>query len=269
MLTMDKLVAHIDQPGIDSDPARDITKLKPDISQQEALAVQLAVKRRRVAMGDRIIGHQASFTSAGIRSLFPDAPRPMIGTLLASIARADGDQVELDSDDVFIESEMALILGRDLEGRDLKPVDVLSAIDCFLPAIEVAPVRKGVLEKHYSWPHLIAVQKAFGGYVVFGSRCTPARSIDPRLEACLVSVDGEPRAAAAGFEAMGSPLNVVAAMAAGLHEIGEKLHAGQIIMTGSLAPPQRVSRANQVATLEFATLGSVCVRLRGQQGAKT
>ena len=262
MVTMDALVAHIDQPGIDSDPARDITTLKPDITQQEALAVQLAVKRRRQAAGDRIIGHQASFTSPAIRSMFPDAPRPMIGTLLASIVRADGDEVELDADTVFIESELALVLGRDLEGPALTPVEVLGAIDAFLPAIEVAPLRPGVLEKRYSWPHQIAVQKAFGGYVVFGPRLTPARGLDPRLEACLVSIDGEPRAAAAGFEAMGGPLNVVAAMAAGLHAIGEKLHAGQLIMTGSLPPPQRVSRDNRVATVEFATLGSVSVRLR-------
>ncbi|MES5482407.1 hypothetical protein QMZ05_06575 [Bradyrhizobium sp. INPA03-11B] len=262
MTTFDDLVAHIDQAGIDADPLRDISKLKSDITHDEALAVQLAVKRRRVAAGDRIIGHQASFTSSGIRKLFPDAPRPMIGTLLASIACTDGDEIKLDCDAAFIESEMALLLGRDLEGPNLTPTDVLAAMDGVLPAIEVAPLRPGVLEGHYSWPHLIAVQKAAGGYVVLGSRVTSVHRIDPRLEACLVGIDGEARAAAAGFEAMGSPLKVISAMAAGLHRIGEKLHAGQILLTGSLAPPQRITPDNNFAHLEFATLGTVCVRLR-------
>lgn len=262
MVTTDELIAHLDQPGIDSNPELDIIRLKPDLTQDEALALQLGSKRKRVVLGDRIIGHQASFTSNGIRSMFPDAPTPMVGTLLASISRADGDQIELDCDEAFIESEMAMILKRDLEGPDLTPVEVLAAVDCFLPAIEVAPLRPGVFDQKYSWPHMIAVQKATGGYVVFGSKLTPARGIDARLEACFVSIDGQARAAAAGFEAMGSPLNVVAAMAAKLHAIGEKLHAGQIIMTGSLPPPQRVSAANQIATVQFNSLGSVSVRIK-------
>jgi 2-keto-4-pentenoate hydratase len=186
----------------------------------------------------------------------------MIGTLLASIVRQDGDEVELGSDDVFIEGEIALLLGGALEGPELSPLDVLAATDAFLPAIEVAPLRPGVLERKYGWPHQIAVQKAFGGYIVLGSHLTSARGIDPRFEACLVSIDGEPRAAATGYEAMGNPLNVVVAMAAGLHAIGEKLQAGQIILTGSLALPQRISRANRVAHVQFASLGSVSVRWR-------
>lgn len=262
MISFDALVDHIDQPGIDGDPTRDITTLKPDITQAEALAVQLAVKRRHVANGDRIVGHQASFTSASIRSMFPDAPRPMVGTLLRSIVRESGAEVALDCDTAFIESEIALILSRDLEGDSLTPVDVLAATEAFLPAIEVAPLRPGVLDQKYSWAHSIAVQKAFGGYIVLGSQLTSPRGIDPRLEACLISIDGEPRATAAGFEAMGNPLAVVAAMAATLAPIGEKLHAGQVILTGSIAPPQRISRDQRVAHLEFASLGSVAVRWR-------
>ena len=260
MQTFDDLINHVDQPGIDADPSLDIRTLKPDISQQDALAIQLAVKRRKVVQGDRIIGHQASFTSAGIRKMFPGAPRPMVGTLLASLSRADGEEVSLDCEEAFIESELALILKRDLEGPRLSPLDVLAAVDGFFPAIEVAPLRPGVREMKYSYEHMIAVQKAAGGYVVFGSRITPPQGLDLRLEGCLVSIDGDAKAAATGFEAMGSPLNVVSAMTASLHTIGEKLHAGQVVMTGSLAPPQVVSRVNWLAQLEFRTLGSVAVR---------
>jgi 2-oxo-3-hexenedioate decarboxylase len=262
MVSLAELVSHIDQPGIDADPARDIIKLKPDITQDEALAVQLAVKRRRAEAGDRIIGHQASFTSAAIRKLFPDAPRPMVGTLLASIVRRSGEEVELDCEHAFIESELALVLGKDLEGAQLAPIEVLRAIDGFFPAIEVAPLRPGVLEGRYSWPHCIAVQKAFGGYVVFGDTITSPKGFNARLEACAVSVDGAERAVATGTEAMGNPLAVVAAMAAKLAPLGERLHAGQVIMTGTLAPPQRVSAANRCAGVEFAVLGCVSVRLR-------
>jgi 2-keto-4-pentenoate hydratase len=252
---------HIDRPGIDSDPSLDLARAFPGVTEAQALAVQLDVKRRQAARtGDRIIGHQASFTSFGIRKMFPDAPFPMVGTLLSSLVIEDGEVCTLDSDVVFVESELALVLGRDLEGDRLSRRDVLEAIDYLVPAIEIAPLRPGALEGAYSNAHMIAVQKAKGGHVIFGPRKTLANSIDFQLESCKVSVDGEVRAAATGFEAMGSPLNVIAAMAAKLHEIGEKLHAGQIIMTGSLPPPAKVSPGNRTARVDFATIGSVSVR---------
>ncbi len=260
MPTLEDLIDHIDQPGIDSDPSKDISLIKPEITHQEALAVQLGVKRRKVAQGDKIIGHQGSFTSFSVRDMFPNAPFPMFGTLLGSLARDDGDEVKLDTEKVFIESEIAVLLKHDLEGENLSSMDVLAAIEGFLPAIEVAPLRPGVLEKQYSWAHMIAVQKAVGGFVVFGSKLTSPKNFNPRLEGCLISMDGEPKAGAIGFEAMGSPLKVIAELAAAIAPLGEKLHAGQIIMTGSLAPPQLISPEHKMATLECQTLGSVSVR---------
>jgi len=261
MASWEELIDHMDQPGIDQDPAKDIRNLQPDITRDKALALQLQVKRRRAEAGDRIIGHQASFTSSGIRTMFPDAPFPMIGTLSSSLVRADGEEVTLDADKNFIESELAMILKRDLEGPDLSPTEILAAVEGFFPAIEVAPLRDGVMEGAFSFEHMIAVQKAKGGYVVFGSRITAPHALDTRLEGCIISIDGQARAGATGHEAMGGPLNVVAAMARGLHRIGEKLRAGQIIMTGSLAPPQIVTSENRTALLEFHTLGNVSVRI--------
>ena len=262
MVTFDALVDHIDQSRVAFDPARDIVKLKPDITRQEALQVQLAVKRRKVAKGDSIIGHQASFTSSGVRKMFPGSPRPMVGTMLVSQMRDDGDEVPFDGHEMFIESEMGLILKKDLEGPSLSPMQVYAAVDAFLAGIEVVQSAPGIREGAYSYEHMIAVQKDSAGFFVMGSKLTAPRSFDPRLEGCLVSIDGVPRAGATGFEAMGNPLLVVAAMARELNTIGEKLCAGQIIFTGSLPPQQIVTRENRTVELAFQTLGNVMVRLK-------
>lgn len=258
MIDIDKLAEVIDAPGIDGDPSRDITRIAPGITEPEALAVQIAVKRRRVAAGDRIVGHQASFTSAGIRKLFPDAPRPMVGTLLASLMRSDGDEVLLDADETFIETELGVLLKRDLAGADLSRAEILAAIEAYLPAIEIAPVRPGVREGAFSYAHMIAIQKAVGGFVVLGEPRLPA-SFDARLEGCLVSINGQPRAGAIGFEAMGDPIHVIQAMVAKLAAIGEGLKAGQFIITGSLPPPQAVRHGDLLAEARFQTLGSITV----------
>lgn len=260
MVSFDELVTHIDRPGVDADPAEDIIRLHPEISQDEALAVQIAVKRRRVAAGDRLAGYQASFTSAGVRRSFPTAPSPMVGSLLASLIRPSGSRVALGKDRTVLECEVGAILKRDLEGPDLSDQEILAAIEGFCPAIEVAPVRPGVMDGAYSWPHMIAVQKSTdGGYVVLGSRLTSPTALDIRLEGCLISIDGIARAGAIGFEAMGSPLRVIAGIAERLHRVGGKLLAGQLVITGSLPPPQPVEASCQSAMVEFTTLGPVSV----------
>ncbi|MCP3731224.1 hypothetical protein M9978_12380 [Sphingomonas sp. MG17] len=185
----------------------------------------------------------------------------MVGTLTASLIRQSGDSVEIGSDPTVMECELGAVLRRDLEGPGLTDLDILAAIEGFLPAIKVAPVRPGVRERAYSWQHMIAVQKAAGGYVVTGGRLTRPAGFDARLEGCLVSVDGSARAGAIGYEAMGNPLRVIAAMADRLSTIGERLRAGQLVITGSLPPPQPVSVGHRTVRAEFTTLGSVEVGL--------
>jgi 2-keto-4-pentenoate hydratase len=262
MVDIERLADHIDQPGIDADADRDILKVDPGLTREDALAVQLAVKRRQVARGDRIVGHQASFTSRAVQAAFPDAPVPMVGTLTASLLLNGGDIATIGSDPTVIETELGILLKRDLEGANLSDAEVLAAIEGFFPAIEVAPVRPGVREGAFSWQHMIAVQKAVGGFVAAGSRLTKAKGFDPRLEGCLVSIDGVPKGGAIGYEAMGNPLRVVAAMAERLGRIGERLRAGQFLITGSLPAPQLLTRGDRCVTVEFSTLGPLDIRLQ-------
>lgn len=260
MLDLEKLSAHIDQPGIDKDVGLDIITLAPDLTLDDALRVQMRAKQRRVAAGDAVVGYQASFTSASVQKMVPSMPPPMVGTLLASLMRQDGAAVRFDSDFTVIECEIGIVLGRDLAGPYVTPIQALAAVEAYFPAIEVAPVRAGLLEGKWSNQHIIAVQKAQGGYVVTGSRLTSPADFDPRVEGVVVSVDGAPRASAAGVEAMMSPINVLAAMANRLAAAGEYLRAGQIVITGSLPPPQRVGPGNILAEAEFSRLGRVTVR---------
>jgi 2-keto-4-pentenoate hydratase len=260
MADLEMMIAHIDRPGIDSELDLDIIRIAPDLSLDDALRVQLGAKRRRVAAGDAIAGYQASFTSAAAQKMVPTMPPPMVGTLLASLIRPDGAAVGFDADLTVVECEIGMVLRRDLAGPHVTPIEALAAVEGFFPAIEVAPVRPGVLEGKWSNQHMIAVQKAKGGYVVTGSKLTSPANFDPRTEGVVVSVDGVPRASAAGVEAMGSPTNVLAAVANRLAAAGEWLRAGQIVITGSLPPPQRVGPGNAFAEAEFSRMGRVSVR---------
>jgi 2-keto-4-pentenoate hydratase len=269
MSDIESLINYIDRNGADRDAGADILLQVPELDCDTALKVQIGVKRRHEAQGDRIVGHQASFTSAGAQKLVPSMPPPMVGTLLASLMRTDGDVVSFDGDDpMYIEAEIGVLLKRDLAGPGVTPLQALAAVEAFFPAIEVAPLRPGVLEGKFSNQHLIAVQKASGGYVFTGTRFTSPRNFDARLEGVVVSIGGKPRASAAGVEAMGNPLEVIAQVANRLAAAGESLKAGQVLITGSLPPPQRMNANDAVASAEFTRLGGVTVRV-AQKGAST
>lgn len=264
MQDLESLIAHLDRPGIDKDPAEDIIRIAPDLSYDDAFRLQILTKRRQVERGDRVVGYQASLTSSGARKAMPHIPSPMVGTLLASLVRPEGAIVELDDELNFIEAEIAVLMKADLSGAHVTAADVLFAAAGYFPAVEVAPVRPGLLENKWSAQHLVAVQKAAGGYVIPGSKLTKVDGIDLRLEGAVTSIDGEVRGTACGVEAMDSPLNVVAAVVRRLATAGEGLKAGQFVMTGSLPAPQPIRKHNRCARVEFTRLGSVELRIAPQ-----
>lgn len=260
LASFEQLLDILDRPGIDKDVSQDIIKVSPDLSLDDAYRLQIASKQRRVHQGDRIAGYQASVTSVAAQKALPGIPAPMVGTLLHSLIRQSDATVALDADLTFVETEIGVLLKSDLSGPNVTALDVLAATAGFFPAIEVAPVRPGLLEGQWSNQHVIAVQKAPGGFVIVGSKLTAPSDVDVRLEGAVITIDGQTRASAAGVEAMGSPLNVVAAIANRLSLYGEGLRAGMMVITGTLPAPQRVSHGVVDARVEFTTLGSVSVR---------
>ena len=262
MAHFDDLVAVFDKDRGDRDPKNDVGKLDPTLSFADAYRVQFAAKARRVAKGDRIVGRKASFTSSAVVKQFPDFPAPLVGTILASHLRENGATIDLNADSgiTFVENEIGALMKRDLEGPGVTPLQALAAIEGFFPAIEIAPLGPGVLERTITNQHIIAKEKADGGYLIVGSTLLPPGQIDVRFEGCVVSINGKVVGSGAGVEAMGSPVNVVAAVANRLAEFGEKLRAGEIVITGALCGPARAVKGDREAVVEFTRLGRVSVR---------
>jgi len=266
MATFEDLIAILDRPRGDRDPKNDIGKLLPSLTIADAYRLQFAVKAKRVAAGDRIVGRKAAFTSSSVRNQFPDFPAPLVGTILASHLREDGATIDLNAESgiTFIENEIGALLKRDLEGPGVTPLQALAAVEGFFPAIEIAPMAAGMLEGKKTNQHIIAKEKADGGYVIVGSTLVSPSQIvghnDIRLEGSVMSIDGEARGSGAGVEAMGSPLIVLAAVANRLAEFGEKLRAGDIVITGALSGPARAVKGDRYALAEFTRLGRVSVR---------
>jgi 2-keto-4-pentenoate hydratase len=218
--------------------------------------------KKRVAEGDSIVGYKASAVRGDAARQRPGVPVPSIGTLLRSQLRSDGDTVPIDAKEGidFVEPEVLVLLKRDLTGPGVSPMDVLAATEAFFPSIEIAPMPPGFRELKWSHNHIIVDMKRTGS-VVIGHQGVSPDGIDLRLEGIVGRLDGEVKGSATACTVMGSPLNVVAAIANDLARFEMGLKAGQIIQTGSIIEPMQAKRGvTREALVEFTRIGSVKIR---------
>jgi 2-keto-4-pentenoate hydratase len=237
-------------------PARDLLDESPDLSIDDAYRLQFALMRRRVKQGDRIIGYKAAYTTTAMQNAY-GVSGPSIGTLLKSLMLSEHQAIRISaSGKTSIEAEIAALLKHDLEGPGLTGHDVVRAIEGFLPSLEIAPPSIGGARRSRQMG--VAVHKSNIG-VIIGGPLTSPRGFDLRLEGAMVSINGQARGSGTAVEALGSPLNVIAYVGNLLANHGEKLHAGMIVMTGSVVPAVQVYPHDNVV-VEFNKLGRVRAR---------
>jgi 2-keto-4-pentenoate hydratase len=227
----------------------------PALGEREAYAVQRAVIERLGQAGDRVVGWKVGMTAAVGRA--PDAPGPIYGRLLSSMAVPAGGTVraaELHAPDV--EGEVAFLLGRPLRGPGVTVADVLAATRAVAPAIEIIAGR---LEPGEPAVADFVADNAFSARYVLGEP-VPAAGIDLRLVGMVHTAGDAVVGAGAGARVLGHPAAAVAWLADALAADDEPagLEAGQVILSGSLAPAVR-AQAGDSFTVEVDRLGSVSV----------
>ena len=85
---------------------------------------------------------------------------------------------------------------------------------------------------------------------------TPIENIDLRLVGMMLELNGEVVGTAAGAAVLGNPARVVAWLANKLAELGTKLHAGEIVVTGTMVGGIK-PKAGDVFKVTFDRLGAV------------
>jgi 2-keto-4-pentenoate hydratase len=232
------------------------TDADPDLGMADGYAVQQELTRLLLADGDRIVGYKVGLTSKPMQQMI-GVDRPDYGPVLASTVYADGDSVSVGS---FIqpklEAEIAFVLSSPLAGPDVSVLDARRAIAGMTAAVEIVDSRFA------DWRIKLAdtvADLASNGAVAVSSRLVPD-GVDPRLIGMVLTRQGELIDTGAGAAALGDPVKVVAWLANTLGEMGVKLEAGHLIMTGALhaAVPMR---AGDVFRADFDRLGPLTVRV--------
>lgn len=218
-----------------------------------AYAVQRRNEYRVVEGGDSVVGRKIGLTSRAVQAQLGVA-QPDFGPIFASRRIADGGHVDLAPLIApRIEAEIALVLADPLVDPRLTTDDVRSATGHAVAALEVVDSRVR------DWDITIAdtvADFASGAAFVLGSHPQPLAPLDLPSVPMVMWRDGEEVCRGIGAASLGDPLTAAVWLARTLAERGTPLAAGDIVLTGALAPFVEVA-PGQVIRAEFGSLGTV------------
>jgi 2-keto-4-pentenoate hydratase len=242
-------------------PIPPLTATDPELTVEEAYAVQRANVERALAEGARIAGHKVGLTSKAMQEML-GVDEPDFGVLLEDMVLADGAMVPAGRLlQTRVESEIGFRLGGDLSGPGVTTDAALGAIDAAAPALEIIDSR--VADWKITLPDTIA-DNGSSGLAVFGGTWTPVDAVDlPAVEVVLTR-NGEPVEQGVGAAALGHPAACVAWLANKLAEFGEHLPAGMLILPGAVHRAVTVAPGD-VFHADFTGLGSVTVHFAAEE----
>ena len=200
------------------------------ISIEEAYAAQELVAEMRVRKGEEVVGYKVGCTSEAIRAQF-GLNEPISGRLFRPHVHEEG--VELDWNDYVncaIEPEMVLTIGADLHGLDLPRSQLIDAIECVRPGIELHNFRFWFNPP--SSQELICSGGLHAGLVVGDTVVSPTR-LSFAHELFSVRKNGELITQAPACEIMGGPILSLRWLVNSLTRRGLCLKKDSLVIPGS------------------------------------
>lgn len=228
----------------------------PDMTAEDAYAVQQGLVAGLMTEDESIIGYKLGLTSRPMQQML-GVDQPDYAPVLGSTVYADGADVRMDDFiDPKMEAEICVVLGSELSGPRCTVAEAWEATSGLMAALEIVDSR--IADWKIKLADTIA-DLASNGAVAFGSRVVPLGDYDPALLGMVFTANGDLVATGAGAAALGGPIDAVAWLANTLHPLGVTLPAGSIIMTGALHAAVPLQR-NAVWRAEFDRLGPITLR---------
>jgi 2-oxo-3-hexenedioate decarboxylase len=155
------------------------------------------------------------------------------------------------------EPEIAFLLGSDLEGASVSTVDVLTATESVMPAIDILDSRYSGYK--FTLPDVIADNASGARYAVGDP--VPLDGIDLRTVGCVFIHNGRLAATAAGAAIMDHPAAAVAWFVRKLAERDRDLPAGSLVLAGALTAAVAIAPGDTL-TLEIDRIGAMEMLVR-------
>jgi len=211
-----------------------LTEREAGISIDDAYHISQRMVSRRVQAGERIVGKKIGVTSAPVQEML-GVFQPDFGFLTDGMVFEDGADISIAEHLIQprAEGEIAFRLKSDLVGPGVTEQDVLDATETIMPCFEIVDSR--IRDWQIKIEDTVADNASCGVYVLGRDEVDPRDHDLPNLHMKIYK-NGELHSEGLGSAVQGNPLTAVAWLANTLGEFNIPFKAGEVILSGSLAP---------------------------------
>jgi 2-oxopent-4-enoate/cis-2-oxohex-4-enoate hydratase len=237
-----------------------LTDRVPDISIDDAYHIsQRMLSQRLEKNGERIVGKKIGVTSKPVQEML-GVFQPDFGFLTDRMQYPQGADIPIAGNLIQprAEGEIAFRLKSDLVGPGVTEQDVLDATETIIPCFEIVDSR--IDDWKIKIQDTVSDNASCGVYVLGENEVDPRDFDLPNLK-MTIHKNGEYIAEGLGSAVQGNPLTAVAWLANTLGEFGIPFKAGEVILSGSLAPLIPVVAGDEMS-LEIEGIGSCTCRFK-------
>ncbi|MDE2609750.1 MAG: 2-oxo-hepta-3-ene-1,7-dioic acid hydratase [Burkholderiales bacterium] len=257
--TIEQIAARLHEAEQKRVQIRQISLDYPEITIEDAYAIQHAWVSMKLAAGRIVKGHKIGLTSRAMQ-MSSQIDEPDYGTLLDDMFFAEGGDVPAARFIVpRVEVELAFVLGKPLAGPNCTLFDVYDALDYVIPALEIIDARSQSIDPDTQRPRKVfdtISDNAANAGVVLGGRPIKPFDVDLRWVCAILSRNGviEETGVAAGV--LNHPANGVVWLANRLARFDVSLAAGEVVLSGSFTRPV-LARAGDTFHADYGPMGSI------------
>ena len=229
-----------------------------DITVEDAYGISLQFLNRRVASGERVIGKKIGVTSKPVQDML-GVFQPDFGFLTNAMHCEDGATISFKQMGLIqpkAEGEIAFMLKADLKGPGITREQVMAATEWVAPCFEIVDSR--IDDWKIKIQDTVADNASCGVFVV-GQKHTDPYSLDLAAASMQMWKNETPAGAGLGSAVQGHPAEAVAWLANTLGAFGIPFKAGELILSGSLAPLV-TAVAGDHFTMHIEGLGGCSIR---------
>jgi 2-oxo-hept-3-ene-1,7-dioate hydratase len=263
---IEAVAQRLDQAEQTRVPMRQLSLQYPDMTIDDAYAIQRTWMHAKLEAGRRLIGRKIGLTSRVMQQSLGIA-EPDYGALLDDMVFADGADVPVER---FIrprvEVELAFVLGRPLHGPHCTIFDVLRATDYVTPAMEILDSRIQMADPETGHTRTIVdtiADNAADAGIVLGGRPMRPHHVDLRWVSAVLWRDNVIEESGVSAAVLNHPAHAVAWLANKLYAHDVSLEAGQVVMSGSFTRAI-AAQPGETFHADYGPLGTVSCRFVGE-----
>lgn len=236
-----------------------LTIRHPGMTMDDAYAVQAALVRRKLAAGRKVIGWKIGLTSKAMQYAL-DIDIPDSGVLLDDMAFDNGAAIRAGRFiQPRIEAEIAFVMKAPLAGEGVTRDDVIAATGHVAPSLEILDTRILRADPETGQARRICdtiSDNAANAGIVLGNEKHAVDDFDLRWVGAIVSRNGEVEETGLGAGVLNDPVNGIVWLARRMAQYGQRIEAGQVILSGSFIRPVECAPGAKIHA-DFGPFGTV------------